>query len=706
MDIRLLVEYPEADSNQDDDGFFTANGASGNDSSDSEDASSSNGDGEDINYENTSNLYPPQPARNHSYLPTAQPLCPEEWCPTGKHRSQLCRKNNSLDTSTSGIKEEEDVDVVAANAIQVGSRVLLDNTDNTDTDTPYYHYDIPPPPGLQSHNVNNSNSNTLAVMEIEDVVLFPGSVLPLRLTDRRWVNHLRNLINDARGLYGLHSSSGGMGEVRIVILPKSDRNRRTRRQPREGGGRTGRWQVGLIRRGVTGMSRRLRRRRMRESDEAETNHEAAEQDTVDANRREERNENNHESEQSDDDGEDDIFHPSDRPLSTILCDVEPLVGRMGTLATITFTHEDTAASANTDHAVAVGNEDTTTSSRVWQNRGDELVLTVLGTKRVRLMRSMGDEKRDQNSSIPLYDVEEIRDESTIPPPIWMLQSPGIRSPVTTQAFIDSDVSKEEKEEGDKSEDSATVDYDNKALQFLESRTSAPAFAYQIVWPWKLCRKICCLIQEAEQFKGIRDILQSAAGLRFDNSNDESPKIPFQIVDPSAFSDWLASNVPLSFNERMDMLEMICTIDRLRFILKMLEKSKKGQSSIRCKHCGATISQMLQIFSVGGSEGTTGAYVNCHGIVHHTMTLRDIEAQSVICIGQPETKDSWFPGYSWQISYCSTCHDHLGWKFRKAGQRSDENDNHDRPKSFWGFSSVTTDERDVQPRRVQFRTRDD
>jgi len=334
MDIRLVVEYPEDNSNNnDDDEFFTANEAPNNDSSDIE-GDTSNSNEEDINYENTNNLddiINPQPARNHSYLPTAQPLYPEEWCSAGKHRSQLCRKNNSGDVSTLEIKEEEDAGDVAGD-VQVGSRLLLENTDNTDTDTPYYHYDIPPPLGLQSHNVNNSNSNTLAVMEIEDVVLFPSSVLPLRLTDRRWVNYLRNLINDARGLYGLHSSSGGMGEVRIVILPKSDRNRRTRRQPREGGGRTGRWQVGLIRRGVTGMSRRLRRRRMRESDEAETNHEAAEQDTVDANRREERNENNHESEQSDDDGEDDIFHPSDRPPSIIPCDDDPLVGRTGTMA--------------------------------------------------------------------------------------------------------------------------------------------------------------------------------------------------------------------------------------------------------------------------------------------------------------------------------------------------------------------------------------
>lgn len=671
MDIRLVVEYPEDNSNNNDDGFFTANEAPDNDSSDSE-GDTSNSNEEDINYENSNNLddiIDPQPARNHSYLPTAQPLYPEELCSAGKHRSQLSRKNDS-----GNIRTSSSFGVVATNASDnhandLGSRISLNNTDNTDTDISHYYYDIPPPLGLQSHNINNSNSNILAVMEIEEVVLFPGSVLPLRLSDRRWVNYLRNLINDARGLYGLHqgTTTGGMGEVRVVILPKSDstRARRTRRQPREGGGRTGRWQVGLIRRGVTNMSRRLRRRRTRESEEADTNNEEAEEDTDGINRQEEHNEHNHESEQSDEeDSEDDIFHPSDRPLSSIPCDDDPFMGRIGTLAIITFTHEDTATSASTDQAVAVGNEDTTTSSRVWHNRGDELVLTVLGTKRVRLIRSMRDKKCDQSTSVPLYEVEEIRDESTIPPPLWMLQSPGIKSPVTTRSFIGSVASKEQKEEGGILEDSAAVDYDNKALQILASRTSTPTFAYQIVWPWKLCRKICCLIQDTEEFKGLHDILQSAAGLRFDNALDtETQKIPFQVVDPSAFSDWLASNVPLSFNERIDMLEMICTIDRLRFILNKLEKSKKGQSNIRCKHCGATISQMRQIFSVGGSEGTAGAYVN-------------------------------------------VCHDHLGWKFRKVGQRSDENDDLDRPKLFWGFSSVTTDERDVQPRRVQFQTRDD
>ena len=101
------------------------------------------------------------------------------------------------------------------------------------------------------------------------------------------------------------------------------------------------------------------------------------------------------------------------------------------------------------------------------------------------------------------------------------------------------------------------------------------------------------------------------------------------------------------------------------------------------------------------EGITGAYVNEHGVVHQTMTIRKVDSHSVVCIGRPERKDSWFPGYSWTIAYCSVCSDHLGWKFRRVG-KSDEDDP-DRPRAFWGFSSITTDDH-VTPRRVAFHAR--
>lgn len=111
--------------------------------------------------------------------------------------------------------------------------------------------------------------------------------------------------------------------------------------------------------------------------------------------------------------------------------------------------------------------------------------------------------------------------------------------------------------------------------------------------------------------------------------------------------------------------------------------------------------LLTSYVIDSTEGTTGAYVNEHGVVHQTVTLRRVENHSVVCIGRAETRDSWFPGYSWTIAYCSICSDHLGWKFRKV--KKGDNDDHTRPKAFWGFSSITTD-RNVTPRRVSFHTR--
>jgi cereblon len=111
--------------------------------------------------------------------------------------------------------------------------------------------------------------------------------------------------------------------------------------------------------------------------------------------------------------------------------------------------------------------------------------------------------------------------------------------------------------------------------------------------------------------------------------------------------------------------------------------------------------MRHIFSVGGSAGISGHYVNEHGVVHQTITLKKIDG-NVLLIGLPETKESWFPGYSWQIAFCSTCSEHLGWKFQRVDGK-DDNDLPDRPGSFWGLSSITTDEY-VRPRRVSFSTR--
>lgn len=159
--------------------------------------------------------------------------------------------------------------------------------------------------------------------------------------------------------------------------------------------------------------------------------------------------------------EDDLFHPSPSGIrSSAPPDADPLIGRIGTMATITFTHEEIAASSsqNPDPLAAAGGQspgeqERRLSSVVWRNRGEELVLTVLGTNRVRLVRSVKDKKstRDQHASaqIPLYAVEEIGGESASPPPSWMMHPPGNVgcSAATAAASSAESSSNSDKEEG-------------------------------------------------------------------------------------------------------------------------------------------------------------------------------------------------------------------------------------------------------------------
>jgi cereblon len=175
---------------------------------------------------------------------------------------------------------------------------------------------------------------------------------------------------------------------------------------------------------------------------------------------------------------------------------------------------------------------------------------------------------------------------------------------------------------------------------------------------------------------------------------------FQVLDPTTFSNWISSNMPLSRDDSLDLLEMTCTVQQLKFLISILKDKKEELILLRCKHCGAPISQMKHVFSVEGTCGTAGNYVNSYGINHQTVTVRTVDCD-VLCVGQPETKESWFPGYSWQIAHCAICFEHVGWKYQRVGKtdKNDDDDNHpDRPDTFWGFSSVTTDEH-VQPRRL-------
>ena len=640
-------------------------------------------------------------ARDHSYLPTAQPLYPEEWIAAGRHRNRLHQRSGSSDDNMNQTSIEKVGNNLSLNE-GVNNNNLSSNEGVKNEAEWSSHYEIPEPPDGQSSAPRHRSlhaqeeievqptTDVLAIMEVDDVVLFPGSVIPLRVRDPIWINYLGALIDDARGLYGSHSgSTAGMGEVQIGILPRLS-NRTRRRAHRSssasnehtgGGGRMGRWRIDLIRRGVAATRRANRRRRTDNrdrmgTDNVDNDNETESSNNASRNARERGSvEDERQEEPEDESSEDEYFHPSiSSPSSN-----NPFVGRVGTFATVTFTHEEAASLTDGAEETAGPDNEQRSRSRVWQRHRGEIVVTALGTNRFRIVSPVNvntnPKYQDRRYEGILFEVEEMSHSGVGLPPTWMLRSPGdFRYPIVTQS--NSHVN---------------------AIWHLAHRSSTPAMAHQNVWPWGIAQKICDLLQQTEQFQEIKKARGTAGGLV--QLQDVFPgATQFRVVDPSAFSDWLSSNLPLSQNERLDLLEMECRASQLKKLLKNVQKER--ETIIRCKCCASALSPMRNVFTVKGAEGTTGQYVNEHGIVHQTVTLREVNHAAVVCVGRPETKDSWFPGYSWQIAYCYVCSSHLGWRFRQVGKSDDEDP--ERPSKFWGFScsSITT-ENAVAPRRVVF-----
>lgn len=104
------------------------------------------GDNDDLNFD--TNL---QFAKNHPYLPTAQPLFPEQWITT----------TNRTTTQIENQCVREDIDDEHI--------FVVDDEDEYDDENEY--------------NCNITTTQQLAVYEIDDIILFPGANLPLRLRD-------------------------------------------------------------------------------------------------------------------------------------------------------------------------------------------------------------------------------------------------------------------------------------------------------------------------------------------------------------------------------------------------------------------------------------------------------------------------------------------------------------------------------------------
>jgi cereblon len=135
-----------------------------------------------------------------------------------------------------------------------------------------------------------------------------------------------------------------------------------------------------------------------------------------------------------------------------------------------------------------------------------------------------------------------------------------------------------------------------------------------------------------------------------------------------FSYWIARNLPMSAEEKMQIL----LEDNVDYRLLLERLFIKKSSSFGCL-CGSEMIMIGDLINLN-SEGISCCYVNSHGYVHDLITAKAIN--NVKFTGHAETEYSWFPGYSWKIMNCSNCNVHVGWKFQS---------NKLKPAKFYGIS---------------------
>ncbi|CAI5709682.1 unnamed protein product [Hyaloperonospora brassicae] len=151
-------------------------------------------------------------------------------------------------------------------------------------------------------------------------------------------------------------------------------------------------------------------------------------------------------------------------------------------------------------------------------------------------------------------------------------------------------------------------------------------------------------------------------------------LPSDRQDPNLFAFWVARNLPLDTAQRLELLMMDSTVRLLRREIELLEQVRED---IFCFYCGSFLANTRDIFSMTARGAAGGTFVNPGGHVFQVLTLREVDRAHVIVDMARRAEDTWFVGYAWSIAHCSSCYQHLGWRFdRVDATRS--------PTTFFGF----------------------
>ncbi|MBF0279347.1 MAG: hypothetical protein HQM13_16240 [SAR324 cluster bacterium] len=103
-----------------------------------------------------------------------------------------------------------------------------------------------------------------------------------------------------------------------------------------------------------------------------------------------------------------------------------------------------------------------------------------------------------------------------------------------------------------------------------------------------------------------------------------------------------------------------------FLVRPQNRSKieldasKNRNRLVCKICKTLISQQSYLIAVDGKT----PYYTFYNPSHYRFDIMTLSnCYSVLDVSPFSFDYTWFAGYAWSVLCCSSCYEHLGWRFR-------------------------------------------
>ncbi len=89
-----------------------------------------------------------------------------------------------------------------------------------------------------------------------------------------------------------------------------------------------------------------------------------------------------------------------------------------------------------------------------------------------------------------------------------------------------------------------------------------------------------------------------------------------------------------------------------------------EGALVCARCRNLVTSRASAVSMGGTHAHT--FANPHGLEFRIGCFAD--APGCREVGEESAYWTWFPGFTWRVSVCRDCGEHLGWLFRSPDAR--------------------------------------